>query len=309
MKISVVICTHNPRQDYIQRTIEGLKAQTIPKDQWELLIIDNVSNPPLDQLLDLSWHPHSRIIVENELGILPARVRGMMETSTPLILFVDDDNILSPDYLERGLDIDRTFSFLGCWGGELVPEFEVVPPSWIESQKLILAIVSFDEDRWSNLKISNPTIPPTAGMFLRRNVINQYLNIIKSDPRRALLGRRGKLQLTNGEDTDIALSSCDIGLGTGQFKSLKLKHIIPKERLEISYLVRLYEGSCCCGMLLDYFRGKDHCYQKGGVLNSLLGKIKRKIFWEEHKRLFFEAKMRGFLKASEIIKSWKDKEI
>ena len=115
-KLSVILCTHNPRQDYLERTFEGLKCQTLPKEQWEFLLIDNLSDPPLEQICDLSWHPAARVVREEELGILPARVRGFRETSANLILFLDDDNVLSPNYFEEALQIGIRYPFLGAWG-------------------------------------------------------------------------------------------------------------------------------------------------------------------------------------------------
>jgi glycosyltransferase involved in cell wall biosynthesis len=41
--ISAVICTHNPRRDYLERTLQALKSQTLPLPDWELVIVDNAS--------------------------------------------------------------------------------------------------------------------------------------------------------------------------------------------------------------------------------------------------------------------------
>jgi glycosyltransferase involved in cell wall biosynthesis len=41
LKVSVVICTHNSRRGYLVRVLDALKAQTLPREQWELLLIDN----------------------------------------------------------------------------------------------------------------------------------------------------------------------------------------------------------------------------------------------------------------------------
>src|SRR4051794_23863795 len=91
---SVIICTHNPRSDYFARVLEGLRNQTLPLQRWELLIVDNASPVPLASTWDISWHPTGRHIQESELGLAPARRRGIQETSADLIIFVDDDNVL-----------------------------------------------------------------------------------------------------------------------------------------------------------------------------------------------------------------------
>jgi glycosyltransferase involved in cell wall biosynthesis len=100
---SVIICTHNPRRDYFARVLDGLRNQTLPLDKWELLIVDNLSQVPLASSWDISWHPTARHILESELGLSPARQRGIQEASTDLIIFVDDDNVLDETYLADSL--------------------------------------------------------------------------------------------------------------------------------------------------------------------------------------------------------------
>jgi glycosyltransferase involved in cell wall biosynthesis len=46
MQLTVLLCSHNPRRDYLQRTLNSLRAQTPPEEEWELLLVDNASNPP-----------------------------------------------------------------------------------------------------------------------------------------------------------------------------------------------------------------------------------------------------------------------
>jgi hypothetical protein len=43
LRISVVLCTHNPRRDYLDRVISALRLQTAPIGEWEFVIIDNAS--------------------------------------------------------------------------------------------------------------------------------------------------------------------------------------------------------------------------------------------------------------------------
>ena len=76
-RLSVVVCTHNPRRSYLTRVLGALRAQTLPKDQWELLVVDNASNEPVTQQHDFSWHPNNRCVLEAEIGIAAARQRGI----------------------------------------------------------------------------------------------------------------------------------------------------------------------------------------------------------------------------------------
>jgi glycosyltransferase involved in cell wall biosynthesis len=46
-EVSVVICAHNPRTDYLERVFKALKNQSIKNEKWELLLIDNASKENL----------------------------------------------------------------------------------------------------------------------------------------------------------------------------------------------------------------------------------------------------------------------
>src|SRR5690348_10184642 len=127
IRASVVICSHNPRPDYLGSAIDALRNQTLPKKQWELILVDNASEQPLSEAWDLSWHPSARHIRETELGIAIARQRGIKESTAELIVFVDDDNVLAPDYLSAVINICEQWPQLGVWGGSIAPKFEVEP--------------------------------------------------------------------------------------------------------------------------------------------------------------------------------------
>ncbi len=103
--ISTILCTHNPRPDYLRRTLEGLRRQDIKKDDWELVVVDNACDPPFAKLADLGWHPRARVVCERTLGLTEARLRGLRESRGDLIVFVDDDNVLADNYLKVAWNI------------------------------------------------------------------------------------------------------------------------------------------------------------------------------------------------------------
>src|SRR6516225_11290929 len=114
MKLSVAICTHNPRLEYLSRTLDALRMQTLPMAEWELLLIDNASRSSVAASVSLTWHPNARHVKEEVLGLTPARLRGIQETQGQLLVFVDDDSILDSFYLETALRIGECRPDLGC---------------------------------------------------------------------------------------------------------------------------------------------------------------------------------------------------
>lgn len=238
--ISVILCTHNPRAAYLDRTLASLRAQTLDKTQWEFVLVDNHSESPLADRIDLSWHPRARVVREDELGLTPARLRGVAETREPILIFVDDDNDLDPAYLTAAAQIAETCPHLGAWGGECLGEFETAVPAWAEPYLCYLAIREVARATWGNQYDYN-LVPVGAGMCVRRSVAEAYARDTRQNTRRRELDRRGN-QLVSGGDSDLAFTAIDQGLGIGLFPSLKLKHLMPAGRLDPAYLERLLEG-------------------------------------------------------------------
>lgn len=305
MRLSVIVCTHNPRADYLSRVLDGLKAQTLPKDQWELLVIDNASEKPVSSIIDLKWHPKASLVVEPTLGLTPARLRGITESSAELLVFVDDDNILAASYLQEALEISKRFEVLGAWNGQMHPEFESDPPAWSKNYLNLLALRKLDSDLWSNLLEPPLTIPCGAGMCVRRAVATEYLQRTNGDVRRQAMDRKGKL-LTGSGDTDLAFTAHDLGFGTGVFKALELIHLIPSFRLTEDYLLRLAEGTRYSETILAGLRGYRPANTQGTWLRRFMGSISRRLLLSPRERRFTEARTSGYRKACAEINNWKN---
>lgn len=254
LSVSVIVCTHNPRRDYINKVLKNLKIQTLPLERWELLLVDNASDHLLSSEIDLSWHISSRYIREEELGLTSARIRGIKESTAETLVFVDDDNVLDSTYLEETLRISKDYPFIGAWGGQILPEFEAPPPDWLKPYEGYLGLREFNKDKWSNLLHQHETTPCGAGLCVRKVVADRYVEMLINNPQRQALDRKGK-ELSSCGDTDLAFTSCDIGLGTGLFKNLKLTHLIPASRFEKKYFMRLVEGITYSHTILDSIRG------------------------------------------------------
>lgn len=235
----------------MRRTLEALRAQTLVMDRWELLLIDNASSEKLAEKWNLSWHPSGRIIREEEVGLTAARLRALKELKSELLVFVDDDNVLDPEYLEKGLEVSAEWPLLGAWGCQYFAEYDGgMPADWkfdVWSSKL-------ETDLWTNLPDRNAA-PFGGGMYLRRAVADAYLQKSATEPMRKLLGRSGT-SLSSYEDFDIAFTACDIGYGIGRFKCLKLIHLIPLHRTTKEYVWKITRDSAYSDVIFRYLRGE-----------------------------------------------------
>jgi glycosyltransferase involved in cell wall biosynthesis len=282
LRVSVVIPTHNPREDYLVRVINALREQTLPREQWELLIVDNGSKQPLaaDQetkslkdeettepshlptfppptaQLDLTWHPNARIVREEKLGLTFARLRGFVEAKGELIVMVDDDNVLAPEYLANALRIAEEHKELGAFGGKCLPEFETQPEPWMEEFLPLLALRDHGEKEiiagdtrsadGSRRVYPDQAAPIGAGMVLRSSAARAYAERLDQETKRPkdqkpLTDRKGD-SLASAGDNDLVFTILRDGWKVGYFPQLQVTHLIPSSRLTVDYLARANRG-------------------------------------------------------------------
>ena len=246
MNLSVVICSYNPKPVTLNKVLDALKLQTLDKSMWELIIVDNCSTPPLVNVIDLSWHPRAKIIVEGRTGLSHARIAGVKNSITELIVFADDDNVLAPDYLEKSYGFYQSYPQVGCYGGRSLPVFETQPPGWFKQTGINLGC----QDYGPELYISDYTAinyrvgsypekaPIGTGMVIQKKAFLGYLEEAAIDPERMKLGRSGK-SLSSGEDNDIILSIIKNRFEIAYVPELVVHHLISSNRYSESYLARM----------------------------------------------------------------------
>jgi glycosyltransferase involved in cell wall biosynthesis len=296
--LSVITCSHNPRPDYLKQVLDALKVQTLEKERWEYLLIDNASADSLEPRLDLSWHPNARHIREEKLGLTHARLRGIREAQGELLVFVDDDNVLDVNFLAEATRIAQEWPLLGAFGGQVSGAFDETPPEWTHKYWSRLVIREFNRDSWSNVPWLHETMPSGAGLCVRRSVATRYLGYHADGKRKIVLDRAGE-SLLSGGDIDLASTACDMGLGVGLFVSLKVNHLIPPSRLTEEYLQKLVEGMAFSGMVLQSFRGEVR--DRSLSIKTRIADQIRKAFMNRRDRRFFVAVRSGEKRAMRFL--------
>lgn len=241
--VSVVICTFNPNEDILSQVLEALNVQLLPKNEWELIIIDNNSSISLN--IDTSWHPNTRTIIEKKQGLAYARIRGVQEAKHELIVFIDDDNIADKYYLQECMKIANLYKDLSVFGGKSLPVFyKHQPPNWVANFTGLLGCRDLGQKDLITQIVDNkieeyPSFSPIGtGMCIRKEVFMAYIKDIKNDNFRQNLGRKGKL-LTSGEDNDIVITALKAGWQVGYFPQLVINHLIPEKRTSKKYLATM----------------------------------------------------------------------
>ncbi len=110
MKISALICTRN-RARSLEATLRRFFAQQFAGDyDYELIVVDNDSTDETRQVVERcrSQHPQFvRYLFEKRRGLTFARNAGIAAAQGEIIVFTDDDVLVSEDWLD---EIHREFA-------------------------------------------------------------------------------------------------------------------------------------------------------------------------------------------------------
>lgn len=255
--VSVIICTKDPRADLLARALEAIDGQTLAKDRFEVIVVDNGSTPPLDAT-NLRGSAAMPLTVLRELrpGLGHARCAGIAVSRGEVLVFVDDDNFLDPDYLEQSIGIAHVSPRVGLFGGISRAELEVPWPRWKQPVLPHLGVRNYGEqpitafaDEWGEWE------PIGAGMVARREVAEKFVQMFQTLPDAHQLGRSGKA-LLSGEDTLFARAAHRCGFSCSYQPALRLTHYLKQSRMRIGYLTRLMAGHGRSYVLLHRALGK-----------------------------------------------------
>jgi glycosyltransferase involved in cell wall biosynthesis len=247
--ISAVICTHNPRADYLNRTLQALVAQSLPAGQWELIIVDSGSTPALSARPELAIPAAARIVRVDRPGLAVARQAGALAAAAPLIASVDDDTVFDPHYLQTAVTFMGQHPEVASCGGKFLPEFESPPPAWFKGFEAMIAIRDLGPAEiivpgWQPgaRPAEFPDAVPIGVNIARRTAYEHYLQRWANDAAHAGLGRSGK-SLASGEDNDFSLCCLEAGWSLAYVPGLQSLHLMPASRLDPAYLGRLTRAS------------------------------------------------------------------
>jgi glycosyltransferase involved in cell wall biosynthesis len=98
---SVIIPTRN-RPKAVESCLDALAAQTLPPGSFEVIVVDDGSEPPLS-LDPLRWVAKFdlKLLHQPNTGPAGARNRGVAEARGEFLAFTDDDCLPTPTWLEK----------------------------------------------------------------------------------------------------------------------------------------------------------------------------------------------------------------
>jgi glycosyltransferase involved in cell wall biosynthesis len=170
--ITVITPTHN-RRDKVLRAVESVLSQSMSR--LEHIVVDDGSTDGTEAALDRVHDPRLIYVGAKWRGANAARNAGIERARTPLVTFLDSDDVYMPHRLERTL----------AW-------FDDNPAL----QVLLSSFVSLKNGRSTNCTNPEAFISPA---MLERTLVAQTIFIAGS----AITARREALLAIGGYDSDI----------------------------------------------------------------------------------------------------------
>lgn len=107
MDLTVIVPTHN-RSDLMRRTLEGFCKQEAGDLRWELLVVSDGSTDSTHETVMLfKDRLPVRYLSQPKRGVSSARNLGLREAGAPVVLFLDDDVIPSPQLTRKHAQFHR----------------------------------------------------------------------------------------------------------------------------------------------------------------------------------------------------------
>ena len=206
---------------------------------WEIIVVDNNSiddTRAVVQQYQTEW-PNNiplRYVLERRQGAGFARDFGLKAAKSPLIGYLDDDNLPEEDWVSAACEFASKHPEAGAIGSRICGKFSTTPPKDFDRIAAFLALTDRGPDPIP-YKPETKILPPGAGLVVRRQA---WLDNIPD--RRALAEKFGKREA--GEDLEVVLYIQNAGWEVWYNPHMRMQHDIPASRLAKDYLVKLFAG-------------------------------------------------------------------
>ena len=232
--ITIIICTYN-REKYIGPLLESIAKNDYPKNDYEILLVDNNCTDNTRAVYQSFSDTHKdinfRYVVEPEQGLSAARNKGIKESKGDIIIYVDDDALVDSNYISSYADHLANNPNTMAAGGPIEPLYETEEPKWMSPYTKALLTA------WMNYGTKVCEYPkgryPGGGNAAYRKVVFDKVGLFNTE-----LGRKGTALLAS-EEKDIFDKMHALGMQVKYLPTPVLHYIIPQAKLEKPYFERL----------------------------------------------------------------------
>lgn len=135
MKLSIVITAYNV-ENHIERTLSSLICQTVK--EYEVIVVDDGSTDgtyrTAKEILDGFKVTEHKLITGENGGVGFARNKGLKEASGEYVMFLDGDDYVANNLIERIYNsLNRQMIDVICWGYDTVDEDQAILANYFDT--------------------------------------------------------------------------------------------------------------------------------------------------------------------------------
>jgi len=234
---SVIVCSYN-REQYIADAIESLLYQTLNQELYEILIIDNNSKDRTGEIaldyVERFWESHQiRYIKESNQGLCFARNRGIIEARGKFIVYMDDDGIADPDFLEVQYNFLVEYDYVVGLGGKIIPRYVHGKPKWIDG--ILEGLVSKVDHGDQVFRYTGKRYPVGCNMTYRKDILVQVGMFDTA------VGQVGD-NVVRGDETELYNRIKKLNRPVYYLPKSRVEHVIEKNRLTREHISKMSRG-------------------------------------------------------------------
>lgn len=234
IRFSFITCTYN-RDKYIAKTLESVCKQTFDPSDYEIVVVDNNSTDSTAGICDEFRTKYDdrqfKYYKEINQGLSFALNRGIKEAQGEYIIFVDDDETVIPEHLERLNNHLKSYPNAQLIASPVIPIYEKAQPKWMSHYTQRLIGGYFNQGNQAK-KLQAKNYPGTGHTIIKRSLYEKY-GYYNTE-----LGRKGN-SLIGAEDKDMFNRLKNNSIDCYYFPDIPIYHHIPEQKLNNQFFQKL----------------------------------------------------------------------
>jgi len=233
INISILIATYN-RCESLRTILNDFHKQEFDERfKIEVIVIDNNSNDQTRNVVEYFISKNDgkfklKYLFEPQKGKSFALNQGIKEALGELLVFTDDDVILTDSWIKEILMVDAKYDF-DAFGGRILPVYPENAPKWIAENSDILSGPIVFYDYGAEIKIYDPKeMLPIVGanMGIRKKALDE-IGLFRTD--------LGPGAGTFGDDTELCRRMEAAKKRIYYCGNVIVRHPVKKERMNLKY--------------------------------------------------------------------------
>ena len=236
--VGIIICTHN-RASLLTQTLNTLlKNVNIPENFFSVHIVLNACCDDSETCVN-NFKKETQLPVEILIELKPGKSQALnhalRKVKKDFYFFLDDDQLLEPDYLQQVYFILCENQNIDILTGFLMPAWDGSEPKWVHNpppyQIPIRPFPEYDQGHCTRELTDNDKLPSGGNIIVNKKVIDKVGRFSTQ------LGPTGH-NLAGGEDHDFIKRALDHGYRILYNPKLRQFHQLEHERMEFAYMMK-----------------------------------------------------------------------